>query len=98
MNIRIRDAAAFASEYQNEPISDDIGEDMLTADEIANKFNKINKNVVPIGAEHITAFIDVQKEVLFYSVCAWHDDFTGYLLDYGTYPDQKTRKYRPTKD
>lgn len=91
MNIRIRDVAAFASEYQNEPITDDIGEDMLTTDEIASKFNKINKDVVPTGAEHITAFIDVQKEVLFYAVCAWHDDFTGYLLDYGTYPDQKTR-------
>jgi hypothetical protein len=34
-------------------------------------------------------FIDVQGKALFYLVAAWEDDFTGYVIDYGTEPDQK---------
>ena len=42
-------------------------------------------------------FIDVQAELLFYVVAAWEDDFTGYVLDYGAYPDQK-RPYFTLRD
>ncbi len=31
--------------------------------------------------------------MLFYVVCAWTDDFTGYVVDYGTYPDQMRRYF-----
>jgi hypothetical protein len=34
-------------------------------------------------------FIDVQAKALFWLVAAWESDFTGYVLDYGTEPDQK---------
>jgi hypothetical protein len=47
---------------------------------------------VPIGCNRLMAFIDVQANLLFYVVAAWEDDFTGYVLDYGTFPDQ-TRPY-----
>jgi uncharacterized protein YfkK (UPF0435 family) len=90
MNLKIRDALAFAAEYQNEPLDDAMNEEMLTVDEISNKLNRINKGVVPIGVNHLTAFIDVQKEILFYAVCGFSDDFTGYVIDYGTYPEQTT--------
>ncbi|NLW87385.1 MAG: hypothetical protein GXY38_10975, partial [Planctomycetes bacterium] len=43
----------------------------------------------PIGASHLTMFIDVQAKLLFHAVVAWEDDFTGYVVDYGTYPDQQ---------
>src|SRR5262249_25543199 len=36
-----------------------------------------------------TAFVDVQQRALFYLVAAWQEDFTGYVIDYGTEPDQK---------
>ena len=45
--------------------------------------------MVPIGASHLTMFIDVQGKLLFHAVVAWEDDFTGYVVDYGTYPDQQ---------
>ncbi len=35
------------------------------------------------------SFIDVQHKLLFYVVAAWEDDFTGYVIDYGCYPDQQ---------
>ena len=34
-------------------------------------------------------FIDVHDRLLYWCVCAWQEDFTGYVLDYGTFPDQK---------
>jgi phage terminase large subunit GpA-like protein len=35
-------------------------------------------------------FIDIQGKALFYLVAAWEDDCTGYVIDYGTEPDQRT--------
>ena len=42
-------------------------------------------------------FIDVQGTLLFYVVAAWEDDFTGYVIDYGAYPDQR-RPYFTLRD
>jgi phage terminase large subunit GpA-like protein len=47
----------------------------------------------------VTAFIDVHDKLLFWCVCGWEEGFTGYVLDYGTYPDQRRRYFtmRDTK-
>jgi phage terminase large subunit GpA-like protein len=42
-------------------------------------------------------FIDVQANLLFFVIAAWEDDFTGYVLDYGTFPDQQ-RPYFTLRD
>lgn len=89
MNLKLQDEAAFFAEYQNEPLIEETATDgMLTADQIAVKFNRMPRGEVPVAANHVTAFIDVQQKMLFYLVAAWEDDFTGYILDYGAYPDQ----------
>jgi phage terminase large subunit GpA-like protein len=36
----------------------------------------------------MTMFIDVQKDLLFFVVAAWEPNFTGYIIDYGSFPDQ----------
>ena len=90
MNLRLQDERAFWAEYQNQPLPQEEGEgDQLSADAIAAKTNGLQRGVVPIGASHLTMFIDVQGKLLFHTVVAWEDDFTGYLVDYGTYPDQQ---------
>jgi phage terminase large subunit GpA-like protein len=97
MNLRYRDEAAFFAEYQNEPIIEAIGEDMLTADEIAAKLNGYRPGEVPIGCNHLTMFVDVQQKVLFWMLCGWEENFTGYVVDYGTWPDQR-RPYFTLRD
>jgi hypothetical protein len=98
MNLRLQDEAAFWAEYQNEPLPEDTEEEgALTAEEVADKTNGLRRGVVPIGCNHLTMFIDVQKELLFYLVAAWEDNFTGYVVDYGAYPDQK-RPYFALRD
>jgi phage terminase large subunit GpA-like protein len=57
----------------------------------------MQRGEVPIGCNHVTMFIDVQAHLLFFVVAAWEEDFTGYVLDYGTYPDQK-RPYFTLRD
>lgn len=89
-NIRAdRGEEAFFAEYQNEPLPDaEIDAELLTADQIASKINSHDRWEVPAGCTHVTAFIDVHAKALYWVVLAWEDDFTGYVIDYGTDPDQ----------
>ncbi len=90
MNLKLQDEAAFFAEYQNEPLPEvQAADDLLTADQIAAKANGQARAEVPIGCTRLTMFVDVQGKALFYLIAAWEDDFTGYVIDYGTEPDQK---------
>jgi len=91
MNLKLQDEAAFWAEYQNEPLPEAtaLDEDLLTADQICAKLSGHQRGEVPIGASALTMFIDVQAKCLFWLVAAWEEDFTGYVIDYGTEPDQK---------
>ena len=89
---------AFFAEYQNEPLPEEVtDDDLMSADQVAAKINQLGHGIVPIGCNHITMFIDIQAKLLFYVIAAWEDDFTGYVVDYGSYPDQK-RGYFTLRD
>jgi hypothetical protein len=90
MNLKLRDPRAFFAEYQNDPLPDEeVNADLLTPEEIAAKFNRRPRGRVPISASRLTAMIDVHGSAHYYSVVAWEGDFTGYVVDYGVFPDQK---------
>lgn len=90
MNVKIERPAAFHAEMQNEPLSEvESRTDDLTPDQVAGRFNRLPRGLVALPCTRVTAMIDVQASLLFYVVAAWEDDFTGYVLDYGTYPEQK---------
>jgi hypothetical protein len=89
MNLLHRDERAFFAEYQNEPLSDQNEADTLGAAEIAGKLNGFERHVLPAHAAHLTMFIDIQAAALFYVICAWEPNFAGYVVDYGTWPDQR---------
>lgn len=90
MNLRFQDEAAFYAEYQNEPLPDDIGSgEQLTVDAITQKLNGHGHKAVPVECTRLTMFVDVQKTLLYYAVVAWTDDFSGFIIDYGSYPDQR---------
>lgn len=94
MNLWHRDRRAFFSEYQNEPMpeAESRGDD-LTPDSVMARINRIPRGHVPATCDRLTAFIDVQASILYWAVCAWESDFTGYVIDYGTYPDQGKAYY-----
>lgn len=89
MNLKFRDEAAFFAEYQNEPLVESEGDDMLSAEQIRDKLNGYPRNAVPLNCHFLTMFIDVQQKALYYLIAAWEENFTGYVIDYGTWPDQR---------
>ncbi len=98
MNLYIDDPSGFACEYQNEPIvekGDQIA--MMSASEIAGKVNGIPRASVPSDTQHITTFIDVHDDLLYWTVAAWSDTFSGWIIDYGTWPEQPGRLFAKRK-
>ena len=94
MNLKFQDEIAFAAEYQNDPLPEDTGgEEILSIDAICAKINGLPHNKVPLACDRITLFIDVQKALLFYVVTAWAGNFTGSVIDYGSWPDQHRREF-----
>lgn len=90
MNLYFRNQAAFFAECQNDPQTAAVDDqDALTPEFIASKFNRLPRRLVPIGCTKLTAGIDVQGSLLYYTVCAFAPDFTGSIIDYGTWPDQR---------
>ena len=94
MNLKFQDEQAFQAEYQNDPLPEDTGgEEILSIDAICAKINGLPHNKVPLACDRVTLFIDVQKALLFYVVTAWAENFTGSVIDYGSWPDQHRREF-----
>lgn len=85
--------AAFMAECQNEPHAESTDLDQVSAHEINQKQNGYARGIVPGKCSLLTAFIDVQGKLLYWVVCAWQSDFTGYVLDYGSWPDQQRSRW-----
>ncbi len=80
---------AFFAEYQNDPLPEDAeASEAPTAEQVAAKANGIPRGIVPRDATCLVAFIDVQKELLYWTVAAFWPGFNGHVVAYGTYPDQ----------
>ncbi|HZZ77413.1 MAG TPA: terminase gpA endonuclease subunit [Gemmataceae bacterium] len=90
MDFYFDDKDAFFSEGQNDPRPVSLGNvEELPRAEVEKRLNGEQRGRVPHGATKLTAFIDVQGAgILFYVVCWWKNDFTGGVLDFGTFPDQ----------
>jgi hypothetical protein len=88
-NLRLTDPYAFEAEYQNEPIDRRADETILTAEQITERTNAYPARTAPLDTQYATAFIDVQARMLFWLLAGWSTDFTGYVLDYGTWPQQR---------
>jgi len=88
-NLRIdRGESAFAAEFQNAPLADDIATDKLDRRSLALRSTPVKRGVVPGGHTKVTAFVDVQDRLLYWLVASWSESFGGHVVAYGTYPDQ----------
>jgi len=94
VNLRLKHGdAMFWAEFQNEPLLDRPQDSMLTADQIAAKLNGMKEGAIPAGCTRLAMFIDPNKKLLYYAVVAFEPNATSYLVDYGSYPDQKLAYY-----
>lgn len=90
MNIFFRDEAAFWSEYQNEPIK--AAPELAvaaTATELSERLSRIPRGHIPAAATVLASGVDIHNEILYYTVAAFADGYTGWVIDYGTWPEQR---------
>lgn len=88
MNMKLQDETAFWAEQQNAPKRDQDISDEVSADFIAGKVSGRARGLVPVGTVHLTAFIDVHQDILYYAALAVDSRFHGSIVTYGTYPEQ----------
>ena len=93
MNKYFRDPSIFQAECQNDPEAVSESEPELTDEDIIAKSIGIERGRIPLKCTKITAFIDVQKEVLYWIVVAWEPHFSGHIVAYGAFPDQQMEYY-----
>ncbi len=98
MNLYFTDHNSFMSEAQNRPISkiDSVGV-LLKPEEVQEKMSNIPRNELSLEWDIIVAFIDVQDEILFYTVLACDYNFNGQVIDYGTFPQVQTKYFRKSQ-
>jgi hypothetical protein len=90
MNILIDDGAdVFESECQNEPRRvRAAGITILSLKDLAGKTTGIGRERVPEGASHVVFHIDVHDTLLYWTLAAVGEDFSGGPIAYGTWPEQ----------
>ena len=94
MHLFYRDREAFFSEYQNAPLSNDDRSNYLTAIQISQKVHELPRKTPPSNVEKVTCFVDVQQDSLWYVIIGFSQNrFDGYVLDYSTFPEQRSRYF-----
>jgi hypothetical protein len=84
---------SFQCEMQNEPLQTDGGLVIQPAKVIRKRLNGLEDKTVPADVYKTVAFIDVHDDLLYYCVAGFTDDYTGYIIDYGTYPEQRYKEF-----
>lgn len=79
----------FFAEYMNDPVADAASLVDLDLDAVKRAVGPYSRCLVPSEATILTAYIDVQLRALFWVVVAWRPDLTGWLVDYGVWPEQR---------
>lgn len=93
MGLKILNPSAFASEYQNSPLVLQELSHQTDSDKVVLRINGRARGIVPIESETLTVGIDVQKNYLVYTVAGFSTNATPYVIDYGTFPDQRTNYF-----
>jgi hypothetical protein len=94
MNKFLTNPVSFFSEYQNDPRGTASDVQLLTVDQLEHKTSNYMRAELPAAANLITSFIDVQGELLYWLTVAWErDTFSGWVLEYGTWPEQVSNHF-----
>lgn len=83
----------FRCELQQEGAPPVAGLTQLSGESIVKRLSNIKRGTVPANATYLTAYIDSSDHVLWWVVCAWAGDFSGWIVDYGTWPDQGRQQF-----
>lgn len=97
MNLRAKDPEGFPAEFQMEPKQEKKQTADLTVAELWHRQNGLARGVVPMAAQLVSAFIDVQHNAFYWAASAFGPNLGGSVIDYGTWPEQG-RQYFTLKE
>lgn len=98
INIWLEDRRRFYCEFQNDPGAADAKDDrQLSALALCNRQSGYARGIIPKGVQYLGAGIDVQGDLLYWTVLAMEATPTGYVVDYGVWPPQ-SRDYFTLRD
>lgn len=83
----------FRCELQQEGAPPVAGLTQLSGESLVKRVSNIPRGIVPANATYLTAFVDSSDHVLWWILCAWAGDFSGWIVDYGTWPDQGRQQF-----
>ncbi len=96
VNLRQDNPDSFDAEYMNSPQSrrdETSGLKLPTSDDIVLQVSGYERTIVPESCQFLTCGIDVQQEILFWVVSAVDEDFSGWVVDYGSWPEQPLQHF-----
>lgn len=98
MDIYLADKQRFYSECQNEPQASDPGDGLRIAEEeVWQRLSGRPRLEIPAEVTRLTMAVDVQATVLFYMILGTTPDFTGWVVDYGVFPDQPRQVFKASE-
>lgn len=92
-NALIDEPSSFASEYQQEPVKIAAELPSIGPNDCRKNSITIERGLVPAECHTLTAFIDVQQDILFWAAIAWGEWFRGHVVSYGAWPDPRRPYY-----
>jgi len=85
---------SFWAEYQNEPRpADSLGIETLVSKLLLSRCDGSERGLVPSWAKWVTAYADIQQDVLPWVVIAWGENLRGRIINYGGWPEQARSYY-----
>lgn len=94
MTIKILQPEFFRCELQQKGAKPKGNVTQLDAKELIKRLSHIPRGHVPQRASYLTAFVDSSDHVLWWVLCGWMTDCTGWIVDFGTWPQQPRAHFR----
>ncbi len=89
LNVLIIDGRdVFDCEIQNMPKRPDVSSHLIVSHSLLHRTNGLPRGIAPENSAFMTWFVDVHDEILYWARVACRQDFTGSIIDYGSWPQQ----------
>lgn len=88
MNLKAKNPDGFGPEYQMETRVAKTDSRDLRPEELFHRASGVERGMVPMASQVVSAYIDVQHKALYWAAGAYSQNLGGAVIDYGTWPEQ----------
>lgn len=85
--------ASFMAEFQQDPLDTSANVAYLNESQLEEVFNGMDRGFIPEGVERVVCAVDIQEHVLYWKLVAWAPGFTGFISNWGAWPEQPPGRF-----